>query len=134
MRDLECQSGEAVQMIVRIGGDKYIVGDLTKREGIYQLLMDDFFNYSSVKMVPNKFKFLEGNYSSFKTLEKRVKSLRSEGLYFIGSNEYSFYPAVRNLHVDRSLGQSYQKVGKIVYPRLVENEIISIEKISTSVL
>lgn len=41
VRAIEKESGQPAQLVVKVGGDEYLVGDLRKRKGEYRLEMQE---------------------------------------------------------------------------------------------
>ncbi len=108
IREIERTSGKASQLIAMVGEDKYLVGDLRRREGRYKVEMDEeyvadyrlkqrrtytheefnkHFNeivsessgFENVR-AKNPYKHLEGTYSSFEAVEKAVELTKAGGL------------------------------------------------------
>ena len=116
--------------MVKVGDDKYLVGDLTKRLGGYRLEMDDEYNPDLFRReegkVKNPYKKLEGYYMSFDSLSKVVKNAGETQV--IGSSDNGYIVAIPGVSLG-SLGQTYNPIGKIIFPLLQDGEKVSVEKI-----
>ena len=128
IRTIEKNSGKPSQLVVKVGDDKYLVGDLRKRVGEYYLEMKDKYkpNLFKRKTVENPHKMLDGSYSSFDVLNKAVE--KQEEVCLIGSPDHGYSVAIFGINLGCGGGQTYSSIGKIIFPLLQDGEKVSIEK------
>lgn len=143
IRAIERESGQPSQLVVIVGDDKYLVGDLRKRAGEYRLEMQDEYDsnpFERGKKTKNPHKRLAGNYKSFDALSAVIKSLdpnsgRTNDIYesphLIGSPDQGYSPAVQGINMGSTYGQTYNIIGKIIFPLLQDGEPISIDKVES---
>ncbi len=140
LRAIERESGQPSQLVVKVGEDKYLVGDLRKRAGKYLLEMrDEYPNPFEIgKTVKNPHKKLARDYDSFDVLRKAVEKTQeqpgrvrgeTEPAYLIGSPDHGYSVAVRGINYRSGGGQTYNSVGKIIFPLLQDGEKASVDKI-----
>jgi len=146
IKAIERESGQPSQLVAKVGADKYLVGDLTKRTGEYRLEMLDEYApdpFEREEKVKNPHKGLTGNYASFDALSKAVEKTQNQsgGLrrflasdvieaYLIGSPDHGYSIGVEGMNLGSAGGQTYNAIGTIIFPLLQDGEKVSVEKIS----
>ncbi|MEK6844791.1 MAG: hypothetical protein AABX44_00890 [Nanoarchaeota archaeon] len=145
IKTIERESGQPSQLVVKVGDDKYLIGDLRKRAGEYQLEMQDEYHpeqFERGKKVKNPHKKLAGSYDSFDALDEVVKKTQKqqeaerelfrrnrESIYLIGSPDHGYSVAVPGMNLGSAGGQIYNSIGRIIFPLLQDEESISVDKI-----
>ena len=123
VRLIERVSSEATQLVVTSGDERYIVGDLTQREGTYRLSMNEH-TYSGRKKVPNPHQGFAGEYDSFEDIEESIEA--AKGLWLLGNKLIGITIGVVAYNAGRAGGPQFANVGKIVHPLLKPDEEIRI--------
>lgn len=145
IRTIEKESGQPSQLVVKVGDDKYLVGDLRKRVSEYRLEMQDEYNpdqFERGKKVKNPHKKLAGSYKSFEALSEAVTKTQEqpggvrgffrgdvEAVYLIGSPDNGYSVAVPGMNLGSAGGQTYNSIGRIIFPLLQDGEKVSVDKI-----
>ena len=134
VRKLEKNSKEPSQIIIKVGEERYLIGDLRKRRGDYRIEITD---RKTAGANGNK---IERKYTSFDALEKTVNSTISEAfirgqrkstdipIHLTGNPETGYAVGVEAEYKGLG-GVTYKIVGKVIYPLLGKNEKVSVEKI-----
>ena len=140
IRTIESESGQPSQLVVKVGDDKYLVGDLRKRVSEYRLEMQDEYNpnpFERGKKIKNLHKKLTGTYLSFNELKQAVEGTQSEPeigsdnnpVYLIGSPDHGYSVAVLGMNMESAGGQTYKSIGRIIFPLLQNGEKVSVDKL-----
>jgi len=127
IRSIEQESGKATQVIIANGDVKYLIADLTKRQGHYRVELDDTYdNFPESKISPVPNQELAGKYTSFDVIKK---SFQGKELVLMGDKVTGFSIGVYLFNAGRGGGSQYSVVGKIVYPLLQKDEKVEVEEL-----
>ena len=138
IRTIERESSKPCQLVVKLGDDGYLVGDLTTRSGEYRLEMDGaYVHFVEGVASDNPYKRLTGTYGSFDQLKQAIESANpntektgslGSQVPVIGLPGDNFLSGIPRLHLGHG-GQMYVLMGRIVFPLLQNDEKIDIKKI-----
>lgn len=138
IRAIEKESGQPSQLVVKVGDNKFLVGDLRTRAGEYRLEMEDRYKPHGVKqeLVENPHKRLAGTYGSFSELRQAVKSAREQTDDFknkphlFGTPDHGYSVGVPGTNLGLAGGRTYIPIGRIIFPLLQDSEKVHIQKLN----
>jgi len=121
IRTIEKESGKVTQLIAQVGDERYLVGDLTQRQGRYQIEMDKTYVHhgglgSGPCSVPNQ--ELAGEYDSFDAIKEAIKRTPKFDLKGIKESVFVLQLSYGKPRFDGD----YYVVGRVITPLLQEDE------------
>lgn len=123
IRSIERTSRKPTQLIICIDDCTYLVGDLTRRNGLYALCMKREVMGPHGKNVENPYVNFDGTYNSFDFIQGKIEGTCG-GLTLLGDKVEGFSVG---RFVDEDAGRKrYAIVGSIKYPLLGIDERIHI--------
>ena len=133
IRAIEKATGQPSQLIIMVGGKRYLAGDWRTRRGAYILEMNKSYTPKfSTTTIPNPHRELSDTYPSFDSLSQAVESApnkSSEGPFLKGNPEREYYVGVHGVNHGRAGGQQYIRIGAITIPLLQDGETAFIKKL-----
>ena len=135
IRAIERGSGQPSQLVIKVGDEDYLIGDLTTRKGKYRLEMSEQYKpRGQERSVKNPYLKLARTYPSFDDLREAVESASpktgktsdSRNRPCINGSHYNGY-SVAVLGTNFGMGQTYLPIGKIIFPLLQDGEKVDIK-------
>ena len=125
IRAIEAESGVATHIIVTNGQKRYLVGDLTERQGPYEVVLEKRY-YPGPKEEPVPHQEIAGEYDSLDELREAVSDA---GFILIREEPYGCTIDKYVKNGGYTGESSLTTVGKIIYPLLGEDEAVNVRLI-----